>query len=78
MVQNNAKKIESTLLKLKRGKLTVKQALKNIKPAEFLELLKPQLAFTKSPSTFVIGVAVSPGLAVGKTSFTAKTKKKSI
>ena len=78
MVQNNAKKIESTLLKLKRGKLTVKQALKNIKPAEFLELLKPQLAFTKSPSTFVIGVAVSPGLAVGKTSFTAKTKEKCI
>lgn len=82
MVQKNIKKItsryENALLKLKQGKLTEKQALKNIKPTEFLKLLQPQLAFTKSPSTSVAGVAVSPGLAVGKTSFTAKTKDKFI
>jgi len=78
MVQKNIKKIEDTLLKLKQGKVTAKQALKNIKPAEFLKLLQPQLAFTKSPSTSVAGVAVSPGLAVGKISFTAKTKEKFI
>lgn len=78
MVQRNIKKIENTSLKLKQGKFNTKQVLKNINPAEFFKLLQPQLVFTKLPSVSVTAIVVSPGLAIGKVSFNAKTKEKNI
>lgn len=82
MAQQNVKKIaaqyQSILLKLKQGKLTAKQALKNIKPAEFLKLLRPQIIFVKPPSALARGIAVSPGLAVGKLYFSKQLKGKNI
>lgn len=81
MAQNIKKitaKHQNILLTLKRGGLAAKRSLKNIKPAEFLKLLRPQLVFTQPPFVSVAGTAVSPGLAVGKLSFTARLKEKNV